>query len=440
MRTGIAKIAFGFLVSVGAALLTAQLAAEALPQYDNSKHLGVGSCSSSQCHGATKAYKEGNIRRNEYRQWGQNDKHSKAYEMLLNKDSQTIARKLGIAKAHEAPICLECHTDHVAKEQRGEKYQVSDGIACEACHGGAERWIKSHTEPAATHADNIARGMYRTEEPGARAKLCLSCHYGNDKKFATHRIMAAGHPRLSFELDTFTIRQEHYDIDADYRKRKTFVESVSTWATGVVHASAENMSLLRDAKLWSGGLFPEIALFDCHACHHPMKDRRWAARATTAGLPAGAVRLNDSSLVMLYAVAATVSPPEAERLLAATRSLHDATTKSRDAVAAQSRELDALVQSLRPKILAFRFERPAVAATRKTIVDLGARGEFRDYSGAEQAVMALDLLTFSLGQDNLLRKDIDKLFELLKDDARYNSADFATALEQLRKKIGEMKS
>jgi hypothetical protein len=171
-----------------------------------------------------------------------------------------------------------------------------------------------------------------------------------------------------------------------------------------------------------------------------MKDRRWATRATTAGLPPGALRLNDSSLVMLYAVVLTTSSGDAERLLTATRSLHAATLTSREAVTARSRELDTLVQGIGQKIRSFRFDRPAIAATRKTILDLGTRGEFRDYTGAEQAVMAIDLLSYSLGQDKSLRQDIDRLFTLLKDDARFSPADFAAALGQFRQKAGAIKS
>lgn len=413
-----------------------RLAGQSLPQYDKVRHLGVASCASTQCHGAAQPYKDGNIRRTEYRRWSKEDKHARAYDVLLNKESRAIAARLGLPNAHQARICLDCHADNVPKEQRGGKFQISDGIGCEACHGGAERWIKTHTEENVTHADNVAKGMYPTELPEARARLCLSCHYGDANKFATHRIMAAGHPRLSFELDTFTIRQEHYDIDADYRKRKTFVDSVSTWAIGAASAAAEHLEMLRTDKRWAGGVFPEIALFDCHACHHTMKDRRWAARATTAGLPPGAVRLNDSSLVMLYAVATTVSPGDAERLLGATRDLHEATTRSREAVVTRSEELTAVVRLLQDKIRQFKFDRKAAAGVRQAILALGAKGEFRDYSGAEQAVMALDVLTFALGEDKKLRKDIDKLFDLLKDDARYVPADFAAALGQLRKRVG----
>lgn len=418
------------------ALVAAAQADETVPQYGGARHLGVASCASSQCHGAAKPYAEGNILRNEYRVWSREDRHAKAYETLLNEQSRSIARRMGLPNAHQAKVCLDCHADNVPPERRGEKFQLEDGVGCEACHGGGERWIKSHTEEGASHADNLARGMYPTEAPRQRAKVCLSCHYGDANKFATHQMMAAGHPRLSFELDTFTIRQEHYQIDGDYRERKRFTDSVGTWAAGIAAAAAEQGALLRESKYWSRGLFPELALFDCHACHHAMNDRRWSSRATTAGLPPGAVRLNDSSLVMLYAIAATVDPAAGDALLGAIRRLHEATGKDRDAVLAQDRELERVVTALQQRLSGAPLERRATAAVRLRLVELGAKGEFRDYTGAEQAAMALDLLTFALGEDEKLRAEIDRLFALLEDEAGYSPADFAAALAQMRKKLG----
>ena len=51
---------------------------------------------------------------------------------------------------HEAKVCLDCHAHNVPTAQRGERFKVSDGVTCEACHGPAERWLKAHVEPGAT--------------------------------------------------------------------------------------------------------------------------------------------------------------------------------------------------------------------------------------------------------------------------------------------------
>ena len=146
------------------------------------KHLGPASCASSVCHGKLDRQDDLNVWLNEYRIWTRADKHSQAYRTLESDDSRRIAENLGLASATTAQICLDCHADNVAMEKRGPKFQLSDGVGCEACHGGGEEWIKSHAAEGATHADNLRRGMYPTEEPVARAELCLSCHMGTADK------------------------------------------------------------------------------------------------------------------------------------------------------------------------------------------------------------------------------------------------------------------
>ena len=152
-------------------------------------------------------------------------------------------------------------------------------MSCEACHGPAERWIKSHTAPGATHAENVANGLYPTDDPVAQARLCLSCHFGNKDKFVTHRIMGSGHPRITFELETFTQTQPpHFVIDEDWQKRKRQWDPVRVWAIGQALAAEEIIDVLPDPKRSRDGLFPELVVFDCHSCHHSMQDVRWTPR------------------------------------------------------------------------------------------------------------------------------------------------------------------
>lgn len=403
-----------------------------LPRDAPEKHTGVASCASTQCHGAAKKFKDSTILNDEYRRWTKDDPHAKAYASLRSKDAQDMAQKLGLPNAYEAQICLDCHADNVPVDRRGEKFQLSDGVGCEACHGGSEKWLKSHTEKNTKHDDNVAKGMYPTEQPVARAKMCLSCHFGNAKQFATHRIMGAGHPRLRYELDTFSNLQQHYEFDDDYRQRKTLVTGPKLWALGMVQAVRENMAAINGLLFRDGGLFPEIALFDCHACHHAMNDKRSGKRTASGNLAPGALRLNDSSLVMLYLIATQVSAPQAEKLLAAIRQWHEASSRSRDAVIDKSKEIDAIAAELEKTFSAFEFSAAANGALLNRVVEFGASNEFRDYVAAEQAYMGIALLAFALKKDAALGPDLDALFNLLKDDSRYKSVDFSQALARLK--------
>ena len=117
-------------------LATAQQAP--LPQDDNYKHQGVASCASSFCHGALNEKSTYTVLQNEYITWTRHDRHAKAYNTLLTDESKRIAANLGLKNAHTADMCLDCHADNVQDSQRGVLFDISDGVGCEACHGGAE--------------------------------------------------------------------------------------------------------------------------------------------------------------------------------------------------------------------------------------------------------------------------------------------------------------
>lgn len=424
------------LATVLTCCFSSSLFARALPEQASLKHLGVGSCSSSQCHGSIKQYKDSNIARNEYRIWEREDAHSSAYDVLKNSDSKLIAKKLKLSEpAHQAKICLDCHADHVPQERRGKKFQISDGIGCEACHGGGELWIESHTEDNATHEDNLAKGMYPTENPQDRAKLCLSCHYGTSDKFATHDIMAAGHPRLSFELDTFTITQEHYQIDDDYRQRKKTVNSVKTWAIGQIQAGIESANVLAEYLKKDTGVFPELSMFDCHACHHPMDDKRWRSRTTTALLPVGAIRISEAYVAMLLPISKIVAPAENQKLIEIVQQLQRATLHTKEQLITHANELSKHLSTVMNAVNEFEFGDTAIGGIRTELLTEGIKGELRDYVAAEQATMALDLLSFALGQDELLAQDIDALYEALQNDANFNPALFIKRLANLSARV-----
>ena len=142
-----------------------------LPETGAQVHLGVATCAASQCHGSAIPRDATGVLQNEYVTWTQSDPHSKAYEILSNEQSRLIAARLGIGHAREATICLDCHTDNVPAASRGEKFQLSDGVGCEACHGGAENWLSTHyNAPSVTHADNVQSGLYPANEATPRGE------------------------------------------------------------------------------------------------------------------------------------------------------------------------------------------------------------------------------------------------------------------------------
>ena len=418
--------------------------AQTLPDKSPDRTLGVVNCASSLCHGSIAGWNGSAVMQNEYVVWSRLDKHAGAQALLLGDRSRRIAAKLGLPQpAHQSKLCLDCHAHNpvaaVAAVAAMPAHSVKDGVSCEACHGPAERWIAAHTEPGATHRSNIAHGMYPTDQPLARAKLCLSCHVGSGDKYVTHRLMAAGHPRMSFEMETFTsLQPAHFKVDADYIQRKGKFDGVKVWAIGQAVAVSAQVDILLDPRRGRDGIFPELTLFDCHACHHPMADKRWQpASAFGQRISPGLVRLNDSAALMLRLILRQTDPALAERFTAVVAQLNSALAGTGD-VPERALALKALADEAAHKIAVSGVSLEQLRAMALALVDDGLAGVYADYAGAEQATMALGSVVntlHKLGQLKsaaALNKGLADLRAALLQDEAYKPAELQARLRQFR--------
>lgn len=416
--------------------VTSVISAE-LPENGSQVHMGVATCAASQCHGSAIPRDGTGVLQNEYVTWTQADPHSRAYEVLSSEESRLIAARLGIGRAREATICLDCHADNIPANKRGEKFQLSDGVGCEACHGGAENWLSTHyNAPAVTHADNLAAGMYPGENADDRVELCLSCHLGTQDQFATHRIMAAGHPRLAFELDTFTElwrtlgRQPHYRIDADYRDRKKVNGHAYTWAVGLLAEGRRRIELIQSDYFDLPGMIPELAFYDCHACHRTMKTVQWQPLPRHGGVGPGVPFISDGTFVMALALTRAIEPSEAEALFDALRRMHVAGTSSVQAIRSAADDLDTILARIESKLTPAKLHDRELQILEQ-VLEAGAEGNYLDYVSAEQAFMAVQMLVIELG-DPELEAELDALANSLDNDERYRPAQFRRLLTGLR--------
>lgn len=416
----------------GLALLSSYAAAE-LPQQADDKHLGVATCASSTCHGSVKALDKTRVLQNEYVIWSRQDAHSKGMKTLRSEASQRIAFNLGLDKpAHQAKVCMDCHLDNPAPKAQGRKFTYNDGIGCEACHGGAENWLKSHTNKDRSVEQNIADGMYPTHEPKARAELCLSCHMGTADKFTTHRIMGAGHPRLSFDLQTFTeLQPAHFRVDEDYQRRKTAGDPIQTWIVGVYANAVGWLELLTSDWLNPADLFPELAVFDCQACHHPLTDLRWKPRSSKP-VAAGTVRLADSHLMMIWALTSKLQPAEFEDFKTWLHDLHRASTEDVEQIKQQANRGIQLLQTLKAEQSQLLLQQKQQKALLKRLIEGATTGLFDDYNAAEQAVFATQLLLRNL-KPNSYQKLSQSLFESVADESDFELQRFRNAMGNLNK-------
>jgi hypothetical protein len=415
-----------------------QAAAQVLPDKSRDKTLGVVTCASSLCHGSIASWNGSPVNQNEYVVWSRLDKHARAYNLLLNEKSRRIAANLALPEpAHQSRVCLDCHAHVPANAAPAHK--VSDGIGCEGCHGPAERWIASHTEPEASHRANLANGLYPSDQPLARARLCLSCHFGTADKYVSHRIMAAGHPRMSFEMETFTnLQPAHFRIDADYIARKGNVDGVRIWAIGQAVAVGTQIDILLDPRRGRDGAFPELTLFDCHACHHPMSDTRWKPVGTFGrSISPGLVRLNDSSMLMLRLILRQIDPALGERFVQGVVQLNHAVAGTGD-MAERARAVKALADEAAQRIVRTGVTSENLRGMALALVDDGIAGAYADYAGAEQAAMALGSVVNTLHKLGQLKsaaslnQGLAHLRAGLVHDEAYKPADFQNRLRTFR--------
>src|ERR1039458_9541792 len=189
-------------------LMVLAVAGMALAQPASNSYIGAGGCASSNCHGGQRGRAESDSRilGNEYATWSVTDKHSRASKVLEEACAKRMGEILKIGDVKRDRRCTVCHVVGSPEKTR------SDGVACEACHGPAEKWLGPHTRPN-SHAASVAAGMTDTKALEARAKTCLACHLGAGEQVVDHELIAAGHPDLAFELDTFTYGQPSHHRD-----------------------------------------------------------------------------------------------------------------------------------------------------------------------------------------------------------------------------------
>ena len=394
--------------------------------------LGVGSCAGSTCHGATQPWPGSRVRQDEYLVWQLRDPHAKAYTGLFGPRAKRIARNLGLQNAHEAEACLSCHTHAPPPAERSARFQAEDGVGCEACHGPGRAWLGDHVAgvaDAAAYRALVDKGMFAIDDPAIRAELCLGCHLGTETRQVTHRMMGAGHPRLRFELDTFTETEPaHFVVDDDYRKRKQAASHTRTWAVGQAVAAREFLLGFAGGRWRTEGGFPELTFYDCQACHHPTSSLRWQPRDGT-DLGPGLPRINDSSMVMLEIATRRVDPVLADQLKEQRRALHAASRLGVEKTAAAAATLLSSVRRAEPAIRSHAWDAGGAAALLSELAK-AARLGLADYQTAEQATMAAAALLADLDPARA-RTGLAACYAAVENDATYDPSRFVEALSAL---------
>ena len=376
-------------------------------QAQQNKYTGAASCSASNCHGSTKP-KADFPKLDESVQWAKKDRHAQAYAALLNEKLKSgvspskIAKGLNLAKAEASERCLTCHAVNVPVALRGPKFDVTEGVHCDGCHGPAEKWLEPHAEKGWTHEQSVKVGMYDTKNLLLRAEKCVSCHLQIDTD-----MVAAGHPEpLTIELDTFSENMPPH------------------WAT---------KGAWTRTRIW--GLGQVISL-------------REAAKQVGARAKANAsAKLMDEALskvrghfVIAKHLLAVTAPPVATGLGQDVAALNDAVTKGDKATAQTlAAKISTAAAQEAPKIATRDFDQATTQRLIKSVAGdadaIGAAG----IKAAELAAMSLDRLssTYFKGinakADKSVSDALDAMFGAVEDPAKYDAKEFVAQVKAFDK-------
>lgn len=255
---------------------------------------GSASCAGRGCHGGATAEPKPGIQQNEYSTWLAHDKHARAFQVLHEERGQRIGKNLGIV-AHEDARCLACHVNPIlASAETPKDLQVlrGEGVSCEACHGsagGSDGWLAAHTTGAWKKSPD-QKGEYAKHhmtliaDLEVQAQTCAGCHVGApaDSQLGipardlNHDLMAAGHPRLNFELTVFRINQPpHWRTD---KTKDDATYEARSWAVGQAVSARASLVLLAHRADEAGkdkAPWPEFAETDCFTCHADLREKSW---------------------------------------------------------------------------------------------------------------------------------------------------------------------
>ncbi len=425
---------------------------------ENGKYIGPGSCAATSCHGSVKPVAGSRILQNEYSTWIVKDKHSRAYQALTGDWGEQVAADLKLGKAEEASKCLACHALAPAHELIGRPFEIRDGVTCENCHGPAQGWLGQHTakDTPEKHAQSVRDfHMVDTRNVIVRTDKCLECHLGTAEKFVDHEMIAAGHPDLFFELDSFSVVMPRHWNSPRLNAGGTPAEDpnwegVRDWSTG----QAEQLHKAMDRVAWRArgerydkkNVWPEYAELSCFACHHSLTNWKdsWRQKHDYTGRRPGDPAWNESRFVVFRLLAKEVDASSAQDLDQKVEAVSTEMSKlnpDRNTAASEASAASPVAQRFAERLATTTYDRGMVLRMMQSICDNAEQISLADERAAEQATMALDSLYIAYskeanpGNAAEVRNSINALFQQLENQSAYNADVFAASLRRIRPQL-----
>ena len=123
------------------------------------------------------------------------------------------------------------------------------------------------------------------------------CHVGTGAADVNHDLIAAGHPRLTFELTVYQARMPRHASTNDKARYPDF--EARAWAIGQVASARAALELLAAQAQPPARPWPEFAESDCFACHHDLRQPSRRIARGFGGRAPGLLPWNDWPYALL---------------------------------------------------------------------------------------------------------------------------------------------
>lgn len=401
----------------------------------DSKYTGAGSCSSVSCHGSLQARSSTSVLQNEYSTWAVQDKHARAYTALQSENGKRMGRILHL-QPESSPRCLSCHSLFVPAAEKARTVDIDDGVSCESCHGPASEWLGPHTTRDWNYGRSLGLGMYDTRDLVKRNEKCLSCHLGDSTKSVNHELIAAGHPDLYFEIDSFTA------VEPKHWKEPFPADEAIEFRTLAVGQAVQLREYMRRIAREAAAEWPEFSELECFACHHSLTSNKasWRQEQGFPGRRPGAASWNASRFVILRIIANQVDSgmahqleSQAGKVASLVADLHSDRNQLASAAGRAAETADQISNTfLRTNLTGDQAARlmKSICADSERISNAGERA-------AEQSAMVLNsLYVASVARspkdtNAQLRSALGELFQQFESPSAYNPNTFAKRLRDV---------
>ncbi|MDH3520082.1 MAG: cytochrome c family protein [Myxococcales bacterium] len=177
-------------LGVPAALLVLVLPAAASADHDD-EHEGREYVGASKCKTCHKKDTIGN----QYGKWLES-RHAKAYETLASEQSAKWAAEAGVSDPQNDARCVKCHVTAygVSQERLSMKFDRTQGVQCEACHGPGEDYRKKKIMMNRELA--LSKGLILPVEEN-----CVTCHNEDSPAWNPERYTRADGSKVGFDFE-----------------------------------------------------------------------------------------------------------------------------------------------------------------------------------------------------------------------------------------------